>query len=73
MTDLTTAQLCFLRCLEGRPFEACLFLHMAARCGLDADGYEALREAGLVVQGRDIVITPEGRRVFRRARQGRYF
>jgi hypothetical protein len=73
MTDLTTAQLCFLRCLDGRPFEACLYLHMAARCGLDAQGYEELVRAGLVVQGREIELTREGRRAFRRARVGRYF
>jgi hypothetical protein len=73
MTEFTTAQLCFLRCLEGRPFEAVLLPHMTSRCGLDAQGYEALKVAGLVAQGKVIELTPAGRRVYRRARKGRYF
>jgi hypothetical protein len=73
MTEYTTAQLCFLRCLAGRPFEAGLLPIMAARCGLDAGGYDQLRAAGYVVQARDVELTPTGRRAYRRARIGRYF
>jgi len=71
---MTTSQLCFLRCLLKRPFEASLADAILARCGSDGDELSALRGAGLVRERRGVLeMTDAGRAAYAKEKRGRWF
>jgi len=72
--QLTTAQLCFLRCLESRDFEANLLDAVLLRCGATTQEHASLEIAGLVATRRGrVALTDAGKTHYKRAKVGRHF